>query len=360
MQSLWQKPQLRKRVYEAKLEDHYRPKSRTVYTGPHYGLELEVENAVAFKFSDDLAKYWTTHEDQSLHNSGLELVAVRPLKVEDLDPALAALDATLGLNPKFDYSDRASFHLHINVRDWTMKQWHIFSTIFYLIEDALVLRSGGPKREGNRFCLRLRDAQHIITKFKKFYTHRDFMDIMNIERYANLNHQAFDKFGTLEIRCHRSTRNVKEYASFIKAVQAIEAYSKEVTDVRHIFQELSYSGYAQWVEQKMPDLYKYLLGGDPLKLTRTAVAEFVAKSLPLAQEIGLGFDLIEEEEKKPPKKVREESGSLTWGLSPNSFEQPFRAPPVSEEGLARGLSEAQLALVRSVRLGRNAPVRDNF
>lgn len=126
------------------------------------GIEIEVEN-IQDSIAEYLQYYWEETEDHSLRNYGREYRSI-PLRAAQIPYALEYLKTTLdNTNPDYQFSNRCSVHIHLNVRDFTMEQLACF-VILYSIYEKHFFHIAGTKRENNIFCVPLWKTNHLPPK----------------------------------------------------------------------------------------------------------------------------------------------------------------------------------------------------
>ena len=166
------------------------------------GIEIEVE--ALGRLPNVNTTWWATKTEGSLRN-GLEYVTKGALPVDGL-----MLKRIQGLTTTIDTPEikvnkdsfRTSVHTHHNVLDYEPVQLWTAITAYWLLENVL-LKHCGPEREGNLFCLRLKDAQAVINKFViDDLRNDDPFRSLNTDhiRYSSANLNAIPKFGSLELR----------------------------------------------------------------------------------------------------------------------------------------------------------------
>lgn len=123
------------------------------------GIEIEVEN-IQNSAIEHLLYYWEETEDHSLRNYGKEYRSI-PLRATQIPYALEYLKTILeNTNPFYQFSNRCSVHIHLNVRDFTMEQLACF-VILYSIFEKHFFHIAGTKRENNIFCVPLWKTNHL-------------------------------------------------------------------------------------------------------------------------------------------------------------------------------------------------------
>ena len=170
------------------------------------GIEVEVESAEPIPDTD--TESWVSKPDTSLRYHGMEFVSRNPIALEDCGKALNFLMKKLNKHKIIHNSPRTSVHVHYNVNNHTLNQYWTMVFAYWFVED-LLFKVCGETREGNLFCLRLRDAEGVlayverelsVSAYKNVFHH-----INNNEniRYSALNLCATPLFGSLEVRSMR-------------------------------------------------------------------------------------------------------------------------------------------------------------
>lgn len=304
--------------------------------GLRFGLELEVENASNVNYPENFNVFWTTHEDGSLRNNGIEYVTRgQGINKEELAKALDVLEELIKRNPQFQFTERTSFHTHLNFTDKKVSEFHKFLTLYYMLENLLTLRAAFEPRVANHFCLRAQDANVIRQAVLQTFT-GSFSNMFTLEKYLGLNLNSFTRFGTLEVRVHRGTDNVNEYRQFLEALEEIYTNSMLLTEPREIFQGMSSSGFVEFFNDFVPITMKYLRS-DPQKLIdeRMILKELNAAML-FCQGLANVVQIVEPQKKAAPKTriIHDDEVGFTldtWNTLPRS--QPVNV--TLREGLPR-------------------------
>lgn len=193
----------------------------------HLGLEIEVESNNSLPTINNF--HWTTKDEGSLRNFGLEYVtngAVDSGKdyITIINQLTQELNKSIYLVIKD--SDRTSVHVHKNVTEFTTTKVWVAITAYWLFEN-LLFKYCGPLREGNSFCLRLKDAEGLLS-----YAERDletskydipFSTFRRDEqiRYAGINLSAIPKFGSIEFRGMRGTIDTDEISCWSQSLNKL-------------------------------------------------------------------------------------------------------------------------------------------
>lgn len=174
--------------------------------GGDLGLEIELEGTLV----PPAGVFWAHKQEGSLrqHPHGYEYILQKPIKMEKLDEALAEIKKVFDNSTIFP-SIRCSTHIHVNVTSKTLREIYNIIGYYYLVEDFLV-RTQGPMRCGNLFCLRMSDAEALpwdigqSIQRQRYFTHFGMPQF----KYGALNLAAPMRYGSLEFRFLRPITNV--------------------------------------------------------------------------------------------------------------------------------------------------------
>ena len=228
-----------------------------------FGIEIECEGEGLIAVDN---KYWRSEDDPSLRgrfpNSRHEWVLKKPIGAEDVGPAMEELiEAQKAAKLKFSF--RTSNHVHLNIQD--MSHYEVLNLIYvYLLLEEPLMDFCGADRKGNRFCLRLRDAEASLGVIRRVFTEpsRTLIKLPADQmRYSSLNLEAIKKYGSVEFRGMRGNMDsammttwtgiimkLKQYAMSKESVTQIHKEFREkgaITFMREVFGEYS----AIWGEQ---------------------------------------------------------------------------------------------------------------
>jgi hypothetical protein len=232
------------------------------------GIEIEVEGN-ALPITED---HWNMERDYSLRGESCEYVLKRPGKYEDVVRALDYLDMKYKLNnTEVHDSVRAGVHVHVNVQHLTTKQLFTFMSAYMILEEVLVSFCG-EYREGNLFCLRIKDAeylQYIIGKVANDKRYENFNS--DHLRYSSMNVVSLSKFGSLEFRAMRGTRDLSVIKNWAKILLDIRNASMDFDSPLSLVEEIEKNGVEWFLERflgtfteevcKGKDINKYLSDG---------------------------------------------------------------------------------------------------
>lgn len=195
------------------------------------GVEIEVEAANPLPQE---MKDWNVTHDGSLRGAhAAEYVLKKPLSLPATMSAIADLRKVL--EPvDLQWSFRTSVHVHMNVLNMTKQQVDCFIYSYLLLEEVLVAFCG-KHREGNRFCLRVRDAENLVSEVSRFFAAKDFtFPQRDVYRYSSLNLDALKKFGSLEFRGMRGTIDKDVLDVWVNALVRLRSFSMKFGTIHEI------------------------------------------------------------------------------------------------------------------------------
>lgn len=216
------------------------------------GLEIEYEGT---KFQDVLTDVWKTVDDGSLRglfptNRG-EYVLNRPIPSDRVKDALNDLKAAIP-NAVPNFSFRTSVHVHVNVQDMDEEQVISFIYAALLLEEPLVNFCGNT-RKGNRFCLRIQDADfslHTLSQMFRNGFESALRFTENHIRYAAINLASLKKYGSIEFRSMRGTLDADVLSTWALALVSIRNFAchqKSCLDVHDEFVRRGPRGFLEHV-----------------------------------------------------------------------------------------------------------------
>jgi hypothetical protein len=205
------------------------------------GIEIEVEGQ---HLPDNVDPRWNATVDGSLRGENREYVLRKPLSVADARDALECLAQNMkDAKAKLAFSFRTSVHVHVNCQDLTYAQYLNFLYTYFLLEEPLMTFCG-KERKGNRFCLRLQDAEGMLETYQKMFTQWEegFFHIpANQVRYSAMNIEATAKYGSLEFRGMRGNMDVDMITTWVNALIYLREFAKSVDNPAKV-----YELYANW------------------------------------------------------------------------------------------------------------------
>jgi hypothetical protein len=224
-----------------------------------FGIEIEAEGQGMKKVTN---QYWRTEDDGSLRGefptSRAEFVMKAPVMEEEVLPALQMLVKSLP-NAEFDFSYRTSVHVHVNVQELTMPQ--ILNMVYtYLLLEEPLMTYCGKARKGNRFCLRLRDAEGMLQvlgeMFKNEYGYQNAGDNM---RYSAINMAALNKYGSIEFRGMRGNMDVEVLHTWTKILGKIRTFAMQQPSPKHVLAIIEAKGAVGFMRHVLEELAEPLM-----------------------------------------------------------------------------------------------------
>jgi hypothetical protein len=259
------------------------------------GIEIEMEGG---PWPDVAITNWIATPDHSLRNNGIEYIIRQPINRDRVEGALTTLrDGLRGA--RIDFSYRTSVHVHVNVQDMSVRQWCNFVALFTTLEELLVDQVG-PNRAGNKFCLRMKDADEPLMAIVEGLKAGRLPGFMRDDlKYGSMNLRATATHGTLEFRAMEGNLDVNRINTWVQTLCAIKDAAMKIEDPRSIPQDLSRLGPAEWVMS--------IIGDTPLSraiVASPALFESIYEGVRLAQDVCYAVDWSRKEAPKvqePPR-----------------------------------------------------------
>ena len=205
----------------------------TKYPKGQIGIEIEVEFPQPQEW-DLNTKVWGFNTEHSIRNNGYEIISKKPLELEALEHLVASVCENInGRSPIAD-CPRTSVHIHVNQAN--NQVLHVLNSmvVYWLLETPLT-RYCGEEREGHHFCLRLKDAEALIPVLCDSISSSNPLRFTDRVRYAGLNLDALNKFGSLEFRTMRGTTDAQLIISWAKAMHHLCDVAKTFESPAHVF-----------------------------------------------------------------------------------------------------------------------------
>jgi hypothetical protein len=195
-------------------------------------------------------------------------------------------------NAKLDFSYRTSVHVHVNVQDLTNDELMNFMYVYMLLEEPMV-NFCGRERKGNRFCLRISDAEGFMFSLNEVFRKGVGEAIRlpeNDIRYSSMNIASIRKYGSVEFRAMRGTMDVETINIWCNALISLREFSKRFKEPKDIVRA--------FLEHDPKDFMKEALGEYYTHFTYPRMVKEVQRSYSLSLDLPFVFKAYEE-----PKKV---------------------------------------------------------
>lgn len=194
------------------------------------GLEFEAEGQGMRIVDTD---NWRTERDGSLRGiypeECAEFVLAKPIAISEVGNTMDELLKELN-QAKFNFSFRTSSHVHVNVQELTEDEMLAFLYLVLIFEKPLT-GFCGESRQGNRFCLRLSDADGyadtLESMFKRCKYTMQRLD-GNAIRYAAVNIHSLKKYGSIEFRGMRGNLDKNVMIPWCETLVHLRDYAKKL------------------------------------------------------------------------------------------------------------------------------------
>lgn len=235
------------------------------HTEGEVGIEIEAEGT-------DLPGNplgWVVEHDGSLRgpdknrtndlSHACEYVLPAPVARDKVKEVLHNLEAAYEENDsQVANSYRCSTHVHINVQELHMNQVYNFIVLYAMFEEFLV-QYCGEERVGNLFCLRFQDAEAVIPAliYSARYGHFRHLGSDKL-RYSALNVASMAKYGSLEFRAMRGTREMEEIETWVKLLLCLKDTAVKYERPQDLVAEMSVLGAEGLARKTFGDLVNNL------------------------------------------------------------------------------------------------------
>lgn len=215
-----------------------------------FGIEVEVEGAMLPR--EDPTGVWKVVADGSLRGECAEYVLRTPLDLDKAKNGIIHLNKLLE-NSLINMSYRTSVHVHVNIIHMRMSQLRRFVYTSYLLENLLVHFSG-EDRIGNRFCLRVADAEGQLQAIGSVISAEgQIYRLSNDEfKYAAINLVPIRGQGSVEFRSMQGTTDVGTISTWLGMLDKIVSFAKS--------SEMPCRDISEWAAQGPEDFLNYVMG----------------------------------------------------------------------------------------------------
>lgn len=222
-----------------------------------YGLEIEAEGDNLPM--NGLAGIWRLEADGSLQSGykALEYVMNIPSSMLGVKSALDVLNIAYKAHGTVVYDTQTSgVHVHMNVQNYTPKELFTLMTVYFILEELLITYCG-PNREGNHFCLRIKDAEWLMHELVQAAQTRKFNNLKTDDlRYSTLNSCSLFKYGSLEFRAMRGTGNLNAIYEWVEILDRVREAALKYDSPREVVLSMSESGEDEYLNKILGDKAK--------------------------------------------------------------------------------------------------------
>lgn len=180
------------------------------------GCEFEIESVK--DWNPQVGVVFHIENDHSLRNSGKEF-KTKPSTFDQAIDAFKLLHSNLSLG-KDPFSERTSIHVHVNVRDLSLKEVRRFILVYALLE-PLFFEFVGEKRKGSIYCVPL-SYTYLPSLYKKSVP--ELLDKWNNNKYTAFNILPIRNFGTVEFRHLYGTNDQATFYTWLSAIKELYEY----------------------------------------------------------------------------------------------------------------------------------------
>lgn len=284
------------------------------------GIEIEVEGrnlpGNVNRLSKEFTHYWNLERDGSLRGEeNFEYILKKPLSLLNAEVALQVLNDQYEKDGSvIDDSVRAGIHVHVNVQDMTVLQLLTFITCYYVVENVLT-RFCGEGRQGNHFCLRSQDAEYQVMAICNAIETKDWFRLRTDDiRYSAMNVSSLGKYGSVEFRAMRSTRDTRRIHKWASILHHMKEASKEFENPKEVVFSMSADGEEFFMEK--------LFGKYKKDLHTPHTTEDIQVGVRFAQDIGFAtnWDLFNDGGQEVKKRKRK---APRYGVGPIPAPKPI-------------------------------------
>lgn len=198
------------------------------------GIEVEVEGVkVSKELLNLVTPIWGVTPDGSLRNNGVEFVSV-PIRAKYAHKSLELLRVALAKHSKYEFSERTSIHIHMNVRRLTLEQLFVLLITYLVVEKSLFqfVERCGVNRENNIFCVPITESKYHLNLDKTFKdwevkAFEAFIEnlMQGWKKYTALNLLPLSDKGTIEFRHMGGTIDVDLLMTWINLILSLKKFS---------------------------------------------------------------------------------------------------------------------------------------
>ncbi len=230
---------------------HVDPKDGT------YGVEIEVGGT---NLPPGIPNFWKATVDGSIKgsNEAVEYIFKGPMSYDkSVEAVLHLSDYFKKYGSVIDDNATAGVHVHVNVQNYSITDLFTLITLYHILEIPL-LEFCGEYRSGNHFCLRATDAEEIIHTYYKIMKEKNFKFLNDNLRYSALNIVSLKKFGSVELRGMRTSKNFQDTIDWLGLVNRVVLSAKEFKTPLEIMEAISGDGYIPFARKVLKDQFKFI------------------------------------------------------------------------------------------------------
>lgn len=200
------------------------------------GMELEIERVERPYYLGHNDSFWRTETDGSLRNNGIEFISV-PSTMGRLVQELGIFFNGNKFDTTYNYSDRTSIHVHVNVQDFTVPQIKALIVLYALFE-KLLFKFVGHYRSESLYCVPLTETLLVQNLQRTILTYLD-NPRHAWEKYTALNILPIHTQGTVEFRHLHGTKDLKTILDWLELVTSLVELARN-TPLQEVYNLLTY------------------------------------------------------------------------------------------------------------------------
>ncbi len=220
------------------------------------GVEIEMTGTNLPHYTEG---NWIVTQDGSVPN-GLEYLFKQP---QNFDEAMSSIEELYHIftitHSKLKPNSTCSTHVHINVQDMTIPQILNFYILAGIFEPTLVDYCGAS-RHNNIFCMSIQNAYGMVHLLTEVINNQQLFDLLRNDReirYSFCNLASVPKFGSVEFRGMRATKNPEPIKIWCKALLNLRKFSLEYTDPTNIIRDFSEIGHEEMFQKVFKGLRNF-------------------------------------------------------------------------------------------------------
>lgn len=256
-----------------------------------FGIEIEVEGQ---NLPKEVNQYWKCEVDPSLRGESMEYIFAKPQALDKVKAIIKTLDKKFkDTGSVLNFSFRTSVHVHMNVQELSPER--VLSTIYtyLLVEDAL-MNLCGENRKGNRFCLRMQDAEGLVERLAIAFgdTKGGFAYIpKDTVRYSAVNVESIPKYGSLEFRAMSGNCDPERIYNWCSILNCLKQFTEKYSTPMDVYDLYNKIGPDAFVLELFKDKYPLVKYSD--------MRRDVQKNYSLSIDLPFSFKKLQSKIKKP-------------------------------------------------------------
>lgn len=221
------------------------------------GIELEVEG-IRLPLRGET---FEVKSDGTLRNDGVEIVSSGPMTGSTLDFHIEEIGSVFE-DIDYSLSERCSTHIHLDVRDLTIKELYSFMACAHLFERVL-FKLGDSDRTNSTFCTQATNNPCVVRALNQLREaaskegspcEEAMQEIIDIApKYAACSLFRLGDLGTVEFRMFRPLVKPEELKSAVRFLGKVLRFSRTVSDPKEFIKIKKVSRLRQLFQACFPE-----------------------------------------------------------------------------------------------------------